>query len=58
MRDALVVRRHAVQAEGGRTRVRVQDGSRTAMRNVTLGPGDDVDVVVTGGLRAGDVVMP
>ena len=58
MRDALVVRRDAVQAEGGKTRVRVQDGSGSAMRDVTLGPGDDVDVVVTGGLRAGDVVMP
>jgi hypothetical protein len=58
VRDALVVRRDAVQAEGGKTRVRVQDGSGSAMRDVTLGPGDDVDVVVTGGLRAGDVVMP
>jgi HlyD family secretion protein len=58
VRDALVVRRDAVQAEGGRTRVRVQDSRGTAMRDVTLGPGDDVDVVVTGGLRAGDVVMP
>jgi multidrug resistance efflux pump len=58
VRDALVVRRDAVHSDGGRTRVRVQDGRGMAMRDVTLGPGDDVDVVVTGGLRAGDVVMP
>jgi len=38
--------------------IALQDGSGSAMRDVTLGPGDDVDVVVTGGLRAGDVVMP
>jgi hypothetical protein len=38
--------------------VRVRDRSGTANREVTLGPADDVHVVVTGGLRAGDVVLP
>ena len=58
VRDALVVRRDLVSVENGRPRVRVRDGSGTAVRDVTLGPGDDVDVVVTSGLRGGDVVLP
>ena len=58
VRNALVVRRAVVRTEDGKPRVRVRDGGGTAMRDVTLGPGDDVDVVVTGGLQAGDVVMP
>ena len=58
VRDALVVRRDVVTVENGRPRVRVREGSGTAMRDVTLGPGDDVDVVVTSGLRGGDVVLP
>jgi HlyD family secretion protein len=58
VRDALVVRRDTITAENGRPQVRVRDGTGTALRDVTLGPGDDVDVVVTSGLRGGDVVMP
>jgi HlyD family secretion protein len=58
VRSALVVPRHAVRFEGGRPHVRVRDGSGTAVRDVTLGPGDDVDVVVTRGLQGGDLVVP
>ena len=58
VRDALVVPRHAVRMEDGHSRVRVRDGGATSLRDVTLGPGDDVDVVVTRGLRGGDVVVP
>ena len=55
--DALVVWRDAVRLENGRSRVRVRTGSGIATRDVTLGPGDDVRVVVTGGLRAGEEVL-
>jgi HlyD family secretion protein len=55
--DALVVWRDAVRLENGRSRVRVRTSSGTATRDVTLGPGDDVRVVVTGGLRAGEEVL-
>jgi HlyD family secretion protein len=55
--DALVVWRDAVRLENGRSRVRVRTGSGIASRDVTLGPGDDVRVVVTGGLRAGEEVL-
>jgi biotin carboxyl carrier protein len=58
VRDALVIGRDAVRVENGRSFVRVRDGSGTATRDVTLGPADDVHVVVTAGLRAGDVVLP
>jgi HlyD family secretion protein len=58
VRNALVIGRDAVRVENGRSFVRVRDGSGTATRDVTLGPGDDVHVVVTRGLRAGDVVLP
>jgi hypothetical protein len=58
VRNALVIGRDAVRVENGRPFVRVRDGSGTARRDVTLGPGDDVHVVVTRGLRAGDVVLP
>jgi HlyD family secretion protein len=57
VQDALVVWRDAVGVENGRSRVRVRTGSGTATRDVTLGPGDDVRVVVTGGLRAGEEVL-
>ena len=58
VRNALVIGRDAVRVENGRSFVRVRDGSGTATRDVTVGPGDDVHVVVTRGLRAGDVVLP
>jgi HlyD family secretion protein len=57
VQDALVVWRDAVGVENGRSRVRVRTGSGTATRDVTLGPGDDVRVVVTGGLGAGEEVL-
>jgi multidrug resistance efflux pump len=57
VRDALVVPRDAVRVENGHARVRVRGGGGTATRDVTLGPGDDVDVVVTSGVRAGEVVL-
>jgi hypothetical protein len=57
VRDALVVGRDAVRIEDGRARLRVRNGAGTEVRDVTLGPGDDVDVVVTSGLHAGDVVL-
>jgi hypothetical protein len=57
VRDALVVGRDAVRIEDGRVRLRVRNGTGTEVRDVTLGPGDDVDVVVTSGLHAGDVVL-
>jgi len=56
-RNALVVRRTAVEKDGEGTRVRVREANGVAARTVTLGPSDEVDVVVTSGLRAGDVVL-
>jgi hypothetical protein len=56
--NALVVPRTAVERDGSSVRVRVREGSGTAAREVTLGPSDEVDVVVTSGLRAGEVVLP
>jgi hypothetical protein len=35
----------------------VRDGSGVTARQVTLGPDDEVDVVVTAGLQPGEVVV-
>lgn len=55
--DALVVPWTAVERDGTDARVRVRNGGGTAVRPVTLGSGDEIDVVVTSGLEAGDVVL-
>ena len=57
IKNALVVPRDAVQIEAGAARVRVRDGNGTSTRQVALGPSDEVDVVVTSGLEAGQVVV-
>jgi HlyD family secretion protein len=57
VRDALVVPRDAVQADASGARVRVRDASGVSTRAVTLGPSDEVDVVVTTGLQPGQVVV-
>jgi membrane fusion protein (multidrug efflux system) len=55
---AIVVPRTAVLRDGDKASVRVREGNgNTATRAVTLGMADEVDVVVTAGLKAGDVVM-
>ena len=57
VKDALVVPRSAVSYDGDRASVRVREGSGVAARQVTLGPGDEVEVVVTAGLTTGQVVL-
>jgi hypothetical protein len=47
-----------VARDGDTASVRVREGNGSlATRTVTLGLADEVDVVVTSGLKAGDVVM-
>jgi hypothetical protein len=57
VKDALVVPWSSVTREGDKASVRVREGSGVASRQVTLGPSDEVDVVVTSGLAAGQVVL-
>ena len=57
VKNALVVPRDAVQMDGSGARVRVRDASGISTRAVTLGPSDEVDVVVTTGLEPGQVVV-
>jgi HlyD family secretion protein len=57
VKDALVVPWSAVTREGDKASVRVREGSSVASRPVTLGPADEVDVVVTSGLTSGQVVL-
>jgi HlyD family secretion protein len=57
VKDALVVPLTAVTREGNTASVRVRDGGSIATRTVTLGPADEVDVVVTSGLTSGQVVL-
>jgi HlyD family secretion protein len=57
VKDALVVPRAAVEHDGQTARVHVRDGSGVTARQVTLGPDDEVDVVVTAGLQPGEVVV-
>ncbi len=56
-KGALVVPWSAVSRDGDKASVRVRQGSNVETRPVTLGPGDEVEVVVTSGLTAGQVVM-
>jgi hypothetical protein len=58
IKNALVVPRDAVQMNAGVPHVRVRDGNNgVSTRQVALGPSDEVDVVVTSGLEAGQVVV-
>jgi HlyD family secretion protein len=57
IKNALVVHREAVQVDGSGAHVRVRDGKGISTRQVTLGPSDEIDVVVTSGLEAGQVVV-
>ena len=57
VKNALVVPRDAVQMDARGARVRVRDGTGVTTRQVTLGPSDEVDVVVTSGLEPGQVVV-
>jgi len=57
MEDALVVPREAVRLESGVPHVRVRAGGATELRRVTLGPRNEIEVVVSDGLKAGDVVV-
>jgi len=57
IKNALVVRRDAVQMDSDGPHVRVRDGTGISTRRVALGPSDEVDVVVTSGLEPGQVVL-
>ena len=57
VKNALVVPLTAVAREGDKASVRVREGTSVTTRPVTLGPADEVDVVVTSGLTAGQVVV-
>jgi HlyD family secretion protein len=57
IKDALVVPRDAVHQDASGPRVRVRDASGVSTHNVTLGPNDEVDVIVTAGLQPGQVVV-
>jgi HlyD family secretion protein len=57
IKNALVVHREAVQVDGSGAHVRVRDGNGISTRQVTLGPSDEIDVVITSGLEAGQVVV-
>ena len=57
IKDALVVPRDAVHQDTSGPRVRVRDASGVSAHNVTLGPSDEIDVVVTAGLQPGQVVV-
>jgi len=57
IKDALVVPRDAVHQDTSGPRIRVRDASGVSAHNVTLGPSDEIDVVVTAGLQPGQVVV-
>ena len=57
VRGGLVVPREAITVDGGTARVRVRDGSRTVTREITLGPANEVEAVVTAGLEPGAIVV-
>jgi hypothetical protein len=57
IKNALVVRRDAVQVDANGAHVRVRDSSGISTRQVALGPSDEVDVVVTSGLESGQVIV-
>jgi HlyD family secretion protein len=57
IKNALVVRRDAVQIDANGAHVRVRDSSGISTRQVALGPSDEVDIVVTSGLEPGQVIV-
>jgi HlyD family secretion protein len=57
VKNALVVPWTAVTREGDKASVRVREGNNAVARPITLGPSDEVDVVVTSGLTPGQVVL-
>jgi HlyD family secretion protein len=57
IKNALVVPWSAVTRTADKASVRVREGNSVVSRPVTLGPSDEVDVVVTSGLTSGQVVM-
>jgi multidrug efflux pump subunit AcrA (membrane-fusion protein) len=58
VKDALVVPREAIHSEGDSASVRVRAAGSSERRAVTLGSRNETEVVVTGGLGPGDVVLP
>ena len=57
IKNALVVPWSAVARTGDKASVRLREGNSVVTRAVTLGPSDEVDVVVTSGLTSGQVVI-
>jgi len=57
IKNALVVPWSAVTRTGDKASVRLREGNGVVTRAVTLGPSDEVDVVVTSGLTSGQVVI-
>jgi multidrug efflux pump subunit AcrA (membrane-fusion protein) len=57
VKDAIVVPRDAVHVDGSSATVNVRTAAGITARAVTLGPSDEVSVVVTRGLREGEVVV-
>ncbi len=57
VKDAIAVPREAVLLDGSSATVKVRTADGIIARPVTLGPSDEVDVVVTRGLREGEVVV-
>jgi len=56
VKDAVTVPIQSVEGAGGHEYVWVREGHSFAKRAVTVGPRNDLDVVIESGLRAGDVV--
>lgn len=56
-KGALVVPWSAVMRDGDQARLRVREGNDVALKPVTLGPADEVEVVVATGLTPGQVVL-
>jgi hypothetical protein len=57
VKDAIAVPRDAVRTDGSNATVAVRTAGGITTRPVTLGPSDEVEVVVTRGLREGEVVV-
>jgi len=57
VKNALIVPWSAVTRTDDKASVRLREGNGVVTRAVTLGPSDEIDVVVTSGLTSGQVVM-
>jgi multidrug efflux pump subunit AcrA (membrane-fusion protein) len=57
VKNAIVVPRDAIHVDDSGAGVRVRTAAGVTTRRVTLGPIDEVDAVVTQGLREGEVVV-